>query len=89
MRILFSSSSLRSGKAHPPEHICGYVPVDATQQTGQRTSRIVYLFFAEFLTSLEQHTKNAEGFKYLLFFGKVWFTAEPPGNAFETNLKLG
>ena len=36
-------------KAHPPVHISGYVLVDATQQTGQRTSQMVYLFFAEAL----------------------------------------
>ena len=53
MRRLFSSSSLTVQdcavfwfvcKAHPPVHIGGYVPVDATQQTGQRTSQVVYLF---------------------------------------------
>ena len=37
-------------KAHPPVHISGYVLVDATQQTDQRTSQMVYLFFAEALT---------------------------------------
>ena len=31
--------------------LCGYVLVDATQQTDQRTSQMVYLFFAEALTS--------------------------------------
>jgi len=36
-------------KAHPPMHISGYVLVDATQQTDQRTSQMVYLFFAEAL----------------------------------------
>jgi len=30
-------------------HISGYVLVDATQQTDQRTSQMVYLFFAEAL----------------------------------------
>ena len=40
---------IKSGKAHPPVHICGYVPVDTTQQTGQRTSRMVDLFLAETL----------------------------------------
>ena len=38
-------------KAHPPVHIGGYVLVDATQQTDQRTSWMVYLFFAEALSS--------------------------------------
>ena len=37
-------------KAHPPVHISGYVLVDATQQTDQRTSQMVYLFFAEALS---------------------------------------
>jgi len=32
-------------------HISGYVLVDATQQTDQRTSQMVYLFFAEALTT--------------------------------------
>ena len=36
-------------KAHPPVHISGYVLVDTTQQTEQRTSQMVYLFFAEAL----------------------------------------
>jgi len=30
-------------KAHLPVHISGYVLVDATQQTDQRTSQMVYL----------------------------------------------
>ena len=34
-------------KAHPPVHIGGYVLVDATQQTDQRTSQMVDLFFPE------------------------------------------
>ena len=33
-------------------HISGYVLVDATQQTDQRTSRMVHLFFAEALNSV-------------------------------------
>ena len=38
-------------KEHPQVLISGYVLVDATQQTDQRTSQMVYLFFAEALTS--------------------------------------
>ena len=30
-------------------HICGYVPAGATQQTGQRTNKVVDVFFAEAL----------------------------------------
>ena len=37
-------------KANPPVHISGYVLADATQQTDQRTSHMVFLFFAEALT---------------------------------------
>jgi len=35
-------------------HISGYVLVDATQQTDQRTSQMVYLFFAEALKTGEK-----------------------------------
>jgi hypothetical protein len=35
---------IRSGKAHPPVHIGGYVPAGATQHTDQETNQMVYLF---------------------------------------------
>lgn len=41
----------KSRKAQPPVHISGYVLVDATQHTDQRTSKMVCLFFAEALSS--------------------------------------
>ena len=44
-------------KAHPPVHISGYVLVDTTQQTDQRTSQMVYLFFAEALKMRCQDVK--------------------------------
>jgi len=34
-------------------HISGYVLMDATQQTDQRTSQMVYLFFAEALKFID------------------------------------
>ena len=51
-------------KAHPPVHINGYVLVDATQQTDQRTSQMVYLFFAEALRLGPESRKLA----YLVYF---------------------
>ena len=45
-------------KAHPPVHISGYALVDATQQTDQRTSWMVYLFFAEALTIKPPHMRG-------------------------------
>ena len=42
-------------------HISGYVLVDATQQTDQRTSQMVYLFFAEALKSTHPELQWPDG----------------------------
>ena len=64
-RILVRLFYIRSGQAHPPVHIGGYVLVDATPQTDQRTSRMVDLFFSEALGSAmgssRRHWNNRSG----------------------------
>jgi len=50
-------------KAHPPVHIGGYVVAGATQQTDQRTSQMVYLFFAEVLRPALANGEKNEEFK--------------------------
>ena len=46
-------------------HISGYVLVDATQQTEQRTSQMVYLFFAEALTPRHVKSNDAGTVKFI------------------------